>query len=255
MTKSLTLLLLFAAISLCAQPDTLPASHGAVNDFANVISAVYERKIEALCINVWEKAEVAIVVATFSSIGDRDYREAANSLYEQWGIGDKQENKGLLIYNVVDQRKVWIETGYGVESFLNDARVGDVYRDIMQPLLAEGDYDNAFWQGVQAFAGLIAQEYGLDIENSLQPQRPNSSSGGSFLPIIFLIIMIYLVGKSRRRRAGGLLPWLILGGLMNSGGRQHGGFGGGFNGGGSFGGGFSGFGGGMSGGGGAGGGY
>lgn len=256
MSKFIITLLLFCAVSLFAQPDSFPAPRGAVNDFANVISAVYERKIEALCINVLDKAKVAIVVATFSSIGDMDYREAANRLYEQWGIGDKQENKGILIYNVVDQRKVWIETGYGVESFLNDARVGDVYRDIMRPLLAAGDYDNAFWQGVQTFAGLIAQEYDLDIENALQPQRTNSSSGGSFLPIIMIIIMIILLSKSRRGRSGGgALPWIILGGLLNSAGRHHGGFGGGFGGGGSFGGGFSGFGGGMSGGGGAGGGY
>lgn len=248
---------LTALACLNAQNETFPQPQGAVNDFAKVISNDYEHKIEDVCIDVWNKTKVAIVVATFSSIGDQDYRDAANRLYEQWGIGGKEENKGILLFNVVDQRKIWIETGYGVEGFLNDARVGDVYREIMRPWLAQDNYNNAFWDGVCAFAGLIAQEYNVEINESLPTEQflaPRKRTGESIVPILFLVLFLILVSKGRGGRGGrrrSALPWIILGGLMNSGGNHHGGFGGGFSGGGGFGG----FGGGMSGGGGAGGGY
>ncbi|MBN1558765.1 TPM domain-containing protein [candidate division KSB1 bacterium] len=259
-SKSILILLALAFLSPAAE-TSFPAPRGAVNDFANVISADYERKIEALCISIWEKAQVAVVVATFATIDDQDYREAANRLYGQWGIGGQKEDKGLLIFNVVDQRKVWIETGYGVEGFINDARAGDVFRNVMQPLLRDGDYDNAYWQAVLAFAGMIEKEYDIDLALERPAQRVSGEgqySCGGVLPLIILFIIIMLINKGRGRggkSGGSALPWIILGGMMNAGGRKHGGFGGGFGGGGSFGGGFGGFGGGMSGGGGAGGGY
>ncbi|MBN1466927.1 TPM domain-containing protein, partial [candidate division KSB1 bacterium] len=175
LSKSIIFLLALVVLSPAAE-TTFPQPRGAVNDFANVISADYERKMEALCISIWDQAQVAVVVATFATIGDQDYREAANRLYGQWGIGGQKEDKGLLIFNVVDQRKIWIETGYGVEGFINDARAGDVYRDVMQPLLRAGDYDNAFWQGVQAFAGLIEKEYDIDLALEQPAQRASGRS-------------------------------------------------------------------------------
>lgn len=237
----------------------IPPPRGAVNDFANVISAADAAQIESLCRTVWDSARVAIVVATFASIGAEDYRDAANRLYERWGIGAREENRGILIFNVVDQRKVWIETGYGVEEFLNDARVGDVYRQYIQPRLARGDYGGGFLAGVQRLADYIAAEYNVDFDLDTVPAGPESEesqSNGNFVFWIFFVIVLIVIflgrNQGRRRGSGGFPTWgpIIMG-------PSRGGFGGGFGrrSSGGFGGGFGGFGGGLSGGGGAGGGY
>ena len=233
----------------------IPQPRGAVNDFADVISAEYEQRIEQLCIQVWQKTQVAIVVATFPTIGDEDYREAANRVYEKWGIGGKGEDKGVLIFNVVDQRKVHIETGYGVEGFLNDARVGDIFRDYIRPRLAEGDYGGGFYAGVQRIAAYVAAEYDVDFgEEVTSVRRSSRSEEGDNAWVIFIIILLIILFRGRGRSGPGSRGGSPFWGPIIMGPPRGGGFGGGFSGGG-FGGGFGGFGGGMSGGGGAGGGY
>ncbi len=256
---SIVLLIFIITAPLFAEFN-FPQKRGAVNDFADIISPSAEQKIEALAIEVFNKTHVAIVCVTMKTIGDEDYNDYANRLYENWGIGVKGEDKGILIFNVVDQRKVRIEVGYGVEGFIPDALAGDVWRDVMLPHFRNNDIDGGFIAGVSSFAALIAKEYnvsftGTEYHPSQKLQRKSSGKRSNpFCTLIGLIILFSILGGGRRG-GGGMIPWLILGSMMNSGRSSGGGFGGGFGGGGSFGGGFGGFGGGMSGGGGAGGGY
>ena len=234
------------------QTDFPDHTGNAVNDFANVITSQYRDQIESICREVYQKTGVAVVVVTMKSIGDYEYSSYANRLYERWGIGTPDKNEGVLIFNVTDIRKVWIEVGYGSEGYLNDAKAGDVYRDIIRPQLAEGRYGLGFLGGVQAIASVIANEYNVTVTGAQNAPRTDSrATGRKGSPICTLIGLFILFSLFRR---GGLLPWLFLGSMM---GRGTGGFGGGFGGGssGSVAGGFGGFGGGMSGGGGAGGGY
>ncbi|MDZ7723328.1 MAG: TPM domain-containing protein [candidate division KSB1 bacterium] len=244
---------------LCVLPvfaqDFPDHTGNAVNDFANVIPSRYQEQMESICREVYQKAGVAIVVVTMESIGMNEYTDYAARLYEHWGIGSSDTNEGALIFNVTDVRKVRIEVGYGMEGYLNDARAGDIYREIIRPRLAEGQYGPGFLAGVQTIAALVAQEHNITVTGAQNVQQTTSrSTGRKGSPICFLIGLFVLFSIFRRGGGGGLLPLLLLGGMM---GRGTGGFGGGFGGGGggSFGGGFGGFGGGMSGGGGAGGGY
>ncbi len=252
MKKLIIGLLFFLSIGNAA--IEFPRPRGAVNDFADVIPSEYERRIEALASEIWDKTNIAVVVCTMPTIGDEDYRDYANRLYSAWGIGRKGEDKGVLIFNVVDIRKIWIETGYGVEGFITDGRTGQIYRQYLVPNLQKGDYGEGFLQAVKAIAGLIEAEYGVTFGEGALPLRSSrqGDDGASGTPLCFIIALILLLILTRGR----ILPWLLLG-SMSSGWGGHsrgGGFGGGFGGGG-FGGGFGGFGGGSSGGGGAGGGY
>jgi len=263
MRKIALLILMTLLPALLPATDTFPPRRGAVNDFAEVIPDAVEAQIEALAIEVWNKAGVAIVICTMPTIGEADYQTYANELYSAWGIGKKGEDKGLLIFNVTDIRKIWIETGYGVEGFINDARAGDVYRRYMVPNFQQGNFGEGFLEATQAFAGMVGEEYGLTFDNqTIMPQRVSGSSldGEDWIVALFVlfIIAMILMGTSRgtgwgsgggwgsSRRGGWGSDW-------GSGGWGGGGWGGGFGGGG--GGGFGGFGGGSSGGGGAGGGY
>ena len=236
--------------------QTYPEPRGAVNDFANVIEANYERQIEALAIDVWNKAEIAFVVATFNDVPDgSEYRDYANRLYEHWGIGKRGVDKGVLILNIINERKVWIEVGYGLEPILNDARAGDVYRDVLVPHLRAGQYGAGFLESFRAIAGLISKEEGIDFSEkvtSLPAKRERKDDRNPFGGMCCFIGLIIFLSIFNRR--GGLLNALLWGTILSGGGGR-GGFGGGFGSGGGFGGGFGGFGGGMSGGGGAGGGY
>ncbi|MBN1999557.1 TPM domain-containing protein [candidate division KSB1 bacterium] len=269
MKKNILLLVgfLLVPVLINAQTDKLPDPRGAVNDFAGVLSEQTERRLNAICMEVENKTKVAIVICTMPTIGDRDHTDYAVDLFRHWGIGQAKDDRGILIFDVVDQRQVRIETGYGIESVINAARAADILRDFMVPYLKNDDYDNAFVSGTIVIAKIIEREYNVSFDSLIQtPQpartvqtRPSPGRGGSsricFYIALFVLFSILRGGRGRRNRRGGILPWLLFSLFMGGRGNDRdkfggGGFGGGFGGGG-FGGGFGGFGGGMSGGGGA----
>ena len=222
-----------------------PRPTGAVNDFAGVISTRYKQAMESLAREVFEKTGTSIVVATVQDVGGDDPDDYANRLYEAWGIGAKGEDKGVLIFLAVRERRVRIETGYGVEGILPDGLAGEILDRYVIPPLKAGDYDKGLSSAMAAVSSVIAKEAGVDLTGVAQTRRqpqPSRNSGGSvFSLVMFLIVMFLLLGTRQGRR---LLPFIFLMLLMGSGrGGGFGGFGGG---------GFGGFGGGMSGGGGAG---
>jgi uncharacterized protein len=231
--------------------DDFPKPIGLVNDFANVISPQYEQKLTQITGELLKKTEVPVVVVTVPDIGGEDYNEYANRLYETWGIGKKGDNRGVLVFVTLKERKMRIETGYGIEGLIPDGLAGEIRDKYMIPYLKQDRFGEGILNGTLAIANIIAEDAKVSLTGQMPVQRPprrRSLFAGLFPIIIFLLL---LFGMGRRRGRGGLLPLLLL---MSMGGRGYGrgGFGGSFGG---FGGGFGGFGGGMSGGGGAGGGF
>ncbi len=250
----LTFFLLWATLSPAAAERPIPQPRGLVNDFADVIPEAEEQQITAISGTLLQKTGVPIVVVTMPDIGGAEYNDYANRLYSTWGIGKKGEDKGVLIFITVKERKMRIETGYGVEGMLPDGLVGEIRDRYMLPYLKEDQFGPGLVAGTAAVAQVIAKDAGIELAGGAQAKPPEKKEGRSllgFLPIIFILMIFGMM--SRRRGASWLFFLPLLFGLGGGGPRySSGGMGGSFGG---FGGGFGGFGGGMSGGGGAGGGF
>ena len=225
---------------------TFPAPRGAVNDFAGVIPSEYVGPMETLAREVLEKTGTAIVVATVSTIGDNDPEDYANRLYQAWGIGKKGEDKGVLIFLTVKERRVRIETGYGAEGILPDGLVGEILDRYALPYFKEGQYGKGMAETMAAVSSVVAKAAGVTLTGVRPPERRQVGTErgpGIFQLVLLLAALFFLIG-TRQGRA--LLPWILLLMMSGSGDRRGGGGFGGFGGGG-----FGGFGGGSSGGGGA----
>jgi uncharacterized protein len=257
-------LFLIVAIALLAAPalaeePVFPRPTGAVNDFANVIPAAERESMEALAREVLQKTGTAVVVATVPTVGDRSADDYATRLYESWGIGKKGEDKGVLILLALKERRVRIETGYGVEGILPDGVVGEILRLHVIPHLKQGDYGKGLSNAMSAVSDVIARSAGVTLTGrpQMQPARPTGGTPVSpfTLMLLFIVVALLLFTETGRQ----LLAMLFFsgsgrGGRYSGGTYYGGGWGGGSSGGfGGFSGGFGGFGGGMSGGGGAGG--
>jgi len=246
-----------------------PQPVGYVNDFAGVIASEIAGQIEAICRELETKTSAELTVVTVEAVGDVDYAEYANRLFEKWGIGKKSQDNGVLLFLTLRERRVRIETGYGIEGILPDITAGRILDDYVVSELRRGDYGAGMLAGARAIAGVIAVEKGVQIGGAFQTrlrQIPSASRDTSERPrqtgdrdlsvpfgilfIIFLIVLIFSSensGHRHHRRRDDCFSGGFGGGF--SGGFGGGGFGGGGHGGG---GGFGGFGGGSSGGGGAG---
>jgi uncharacterized protein len=243
----------FLSLPLAEAVEKFPKPIGAVNDFANLISPEYRQEMKALAHEVFEKTGTSVVVVTLQTVGDDDPRNYANSLYKAWGIGRKGEDKGVLIFLALKERRIRIETGYGVEGILPDGLVGEILDRDVTPYLKKGDYGRGLLNAMVSVSGVIAKDAKASL--SEQPQtsgdmKPAASRKSRGVPwtsnvtsLLVLILIVFLLLGTKRGRD--ILPFILLM-LLSGSGR---GGGGGFDGFG--GGGFGGFGGGSSGGGGA----
>jgi uncharacterized protein len=255
------LLLIFCAGRSSAEQVKDLKPQGYVNDFAGVLSAPAKSKLAELCAEVDRKAAAQIAVVTISSLGGAPVEQFSIDLATQWGVGPKQQSRGVLILLAPNDRKYRVEVGYGLEGILPDGKVGGFGRE-MVPLLRQNDYSGAVTLLAERIAAVIAADRGLTLDSlsgaaipSASPQPEVSLFRGPnlvailifvifiFFPVLGFILRLLFGGLVLPRRRGG--PWM---GGMGYGGGSWGG--GGFGGGGG-GGGFGGFGGGSFGGGGA----
>ena len=262
---ALLLLGILAVPAARAADRPFPEPRGYLSDFAGIVDAASADSISALGRELTEKTGAELAVVTLHDLGGETIDPAATALFAQWGIGKKGSDNGVLVLLALEERKVKIETGYGVEGILPDGKCGGIIRRVMGPDLSAGRYGIGLLAGARAIAGVIAADRGVTISGSTLP--PDEDAEGGEVPIWVLLAIFFVVlgifTRIARRAAwrGGMGPrrrgWNdpfggFGGGWGGMGGFGGGGFGGGGGGGG---GGFGGFGGGGSGGGGASGGF
>jgi len=247
---------LSTATARAEQVKDLPQPTDYVSDDAHVLSPQAVAELDNICAQLdHSKANAQLAIVTVHNLNGDDAADFADDLETKWKMGKKGSDRGALLLLAVDDHKYRIEVGYGLEGILNDAKIGDIGRE-MVPYLRTRDYDSAVLLAVGQLAQVIATDAGVTLSD--QPEQPamqpRAHRGSSIAPFfLFLIIFLFFGGFS-------LLRILLFAGLFGS--RWRGvpwlgsGFGGGGMGGGGFGGGgggFGGFGGGSFGGGGAGG--
>lgn len=199
---------------------------------------------------LYKKTGAQVVVAITNNLENLDINTYATELFEEWKIGGKQYDNGLLMLIVPDNREIWIEVGYGLEGPLPDGRIKRIIEDKIIPSFRDQNYSNGIISGFEEILDYIENEYEISLESraSLNGSYINENYSGitsgfdipSIFPVIGIIIFLFI----DFRFFHGWLTFSLLRGLGRGG---RGGFGGGSGRGGSRGGG------GRSGGGGAGG--
>lgn len=265
--KAIARTVLFLLAFVCSAPQVYSEQvknlkpQGYVNDFAGVLSAQAKEKLTALCAEVDQKTKAQIAVVTVSSLEGEDVERYSFDLATQWGVGPKQQARGILILVAPNEHKYWTQVGYGLEAILPDGKVGGFGREAV-PLLRQNDYSGAVLLMTERVAAVIAEDQKVTLDSlsgvpqavattpSAEPDNSLPLSGVVWIIIIVVFVFFPISGFFLRILFGGMMGPGRRGGGWGMGGGSWGG--GGFGGGGG-GGGFGGFGGGSFGGGGAGG--
>ncbi len=260
MKKLFLFILVFTSLVSAAQniPAT-PNPPRLVNDFAHVMTADQIEQLENKLVAYDDSTSIQIAVVTVQTTGDYAIEDYALKILRDWKVGNKKTNNGIVVLAAIQDHKVYIATGYGMEGAVPDITAKQIVEDEIVPNFKQQNYFRGF---DLAADGIIKASHGEYVAPSGYDQRKKKGGGGNILGvIIFFVIIFILISRRGGGRGGGggmfnrsgVLPFLLgnmLGGMGRGGGGWSGGGGGGWSGGG---GGFGRFGGGSGGGGGAGG--
>lgn len=263
--------------SVFAAEPVYPNYSGFVNDFAGVIDSATLQKMESLCRALEQKTSAELAIAAVKTVAPLDSKEYAVKLFEKWKIGKKGKDNGILMLLAMEERRVEIEVGYGLEGVINDAKAGEILDKYVVPYFKQGKFGEGLYNGAEAIAGQIAEASKTELGPEYQGYKAKSSSSeGTIMTVIIIAVaLLIMLSIFASGVASGFLGAVfgavfgfsfagIIGAIIGAiigfvlsyfrlpGTGRFGGWGGSFGGGGWSGGGGGGFGGGSSGGGGAG---
>ena len=280
----MTLLLMLPVAALAASaadPVAVPKLTARVTDQTGTLTSDERAALEGKLGDFEQAKGSQIAVLIVPSIGPEAIEEFAGRVTDEWKLGRKGVDDGVLLVIAKQERKIRIQTGRGVQGTLTDALAKRIAADIVAPRFRSGDFAGGLGAGVDAIMKAIeGEQLPLPEEKRLQPRVDTISSYSNFLWIGFFVVPI--VGMALRSLTGrvvgagltsgltGLAAWLVFSSIAfglaaavlaflftlftgsgggRGGGFIPGGFGGGGWGSGGSGGGFSGGGGGFDGGG------
>lgn len=211
------------------------ASDGYVMDKVGLLPDTKRQDMARLSGALEAKTGIQVVTLVVNDLGGVPIQEYAARFFSQKGLGQKQENNGVLLVLALKERKVRIEVGYGLEGLLPDGKVGALLDATVLPEFKSGSIARGVYQGHVALVSLLAKEKQVVLDVKA-PALPKPSSPPVLL---FLVIGLALFFLSLKMGINPLFLLFFMGGDQR---RDFGSFGGD---------GFGGFGGGLSGGGGA----
>ncbi len=125
-----------------------PSTRSYVVDEADVLSEEKEKELFEKLKNFDATAQIAVV--TVKTTAPLDEKEYAVNLAQKWGIGDKEEDNGVLFLIVTDDRKLRIEVGQGLEDDITDGRAGMILDRHVVPELKNNNWEAGITKGVDA---------------------------------------------------------------------------------------------------------
>ena len=217
-----------------------PAPAAYFNDYAHVVSTGTAAQLNQTLENFERQSSDQILVAIFPKMqSDSSIEDYTVRVARSWQAGQKDKNNGAVLFVFIQDHKMFLQVGYGLEGVLPDALCKRIIVEQITPRFKAGDFDGGLTAGVQSILAATKGEYkgtGATVSDSRTPHGSSSPFLG-FRFIVLLLIIIFFA-----RGSGMFFPWLLLSSSGSSRGWGGGGFssgGGGFSGGGFSGGGGS----------------
>ncbi len=141
------------ALEIPDQPE------GYVSDYAGLLSAPVETRLEQFLALFEQRTSNQIFIAVFPSLENESLEDFSIRLAEAWKPGQAGRDNGVLFVVFRDDRRMRIETGYGLEGALPDALAGQIIRQLIVPYFQRGEYEAGILAGVQGIVKAIEGEY------------------------------------------------------------------------------------------------
>jgi uncharacterized membrane protein YgcG len=193
---------LLFVMPLGAQP-AYPPMQGQVNDFAQAIDAPTKARLNTLLADVEAQTTAEMAVVVVETTAPATPKQYVTALFNHWGVGKRGADSGVMILLALNDRRVEIETGYGVEDILPDGKVGEIIRTSMLPHFKRQQWGEGLLAGSQEIARILRQAYQTPSRPSAPPPSEARSKVGFFATLVILLgiglLVLRLIAARRAR--------------------------------------------------------
>ena len=183
---------------------------GYVNDYTNLLSTQQKQNLETKLSSFKNETSTELAVVIIDSLQEDTIENFAVKLFEDWGIGSKENDNGVLLLIAVEDRKLRIEVGYGLEGALTDLQSGQIIRNTLTPAFQTENY----YAGINAATDQIMNAVKGE-EFVVNDSSDDGSSNSSFYKFLlfagFIILQIFMsfFRKTKSIWQGGVLGVVI----------------------------------------------
>jgi uncharacterized protein len=235
---------ILTATSLHAAEVIPPKPAGYFNDYAGVVSKEHALRFNEQLAQFERETSNQVLVAVFRKMEtDSSIEDFTQRIAQAWGVGKKDRRNGAVLFVFIEDRKMYLQVGYGLEGTLPDVTAFDITERHIKPHFKNNDYEGGLATGIDLICKAIRGEYSGTGRTQLEEKSRSGSGHGLLIFVICVVIFLFAI---RRRRRGGYgysgMGGPFVGGWSSGGGSSSssssgGGFSGFSGGGGSFGGG------------------
>ena len=180
--------------------ETLPPPPAAYfNDYASLVSASDAQRLDAKLRRFAEETSTQVVVAVFKSLPSPSLEDFTIRTAQSWRVGRKDWDNGAILFVFVDDRKMRIETGYGLEGALPDQLAARILDQELRPRFRAGDWAGGLEAGIDAVLAATRGEY--------KAPPPKKAEGVPLVAILiilfFVVLLLWLASQGARHMPSG----------------------------------------------------
>jgi len=171
------------------------------NDYAGVISKSAALRFNEELARFERETSDQVVVAIFPKMqSDSDIADYTQRMAQAWGVGQKERRNGVVLFVFVQDRKMFIQVGYGLEGALPDITAFDITEYKIKPHFRNGDYEGGIAVGIDSIFKAIRGEY--KGSGKTVAERHRGSGAPSFLFFVIFLIALIVISRVLRRFGG-----------------------------------------------------
>jgi uncharacterized protein len=179
-----------------------PKPPGYFQDNAGVISRDAALRFNEQLAQFERDTSNQVWVVVYSKIqSDDDVAAYAQRVAEAWGVGQKDKRNGVVLFVFVQDRKISLQVGYGLEGALPDAIAYDIRANRITPHFRTGDYEGGIAEGIDSIFKALRGEYKGSGKTALE-RRSNNRPTPSFLFFLIFLAVISIISRLMRRLGG-----------------------------------------------------
>lgn len=183
-----------------------------VADYAGVLSDEMKQKIISSNVDLEQKCNGAqIVVVTVQYLDGMYSDEYATTLFNNWGVGNKSANNGMLLLLATGENKAWLSVGAGISAVFTDKKVNDYFDRYFWKEFDKGNYEKATSNMLEALFSWYADYYNVNKDNAGNYYNADAygnghygysffSGGVTWLIVLFIIVIVFISSMSSDRR-------------------------------------------------------